>query len=117
MTETTLYIAGPMTGHQNANRVEFFLAGARLRAAGFRVLNPANWPDGLSRREYMRLDLPMVLQADGLAVLAGFEASPGAFVETTLAEYCGLPIRTVEEWLSRSAPRPRVLLLEALPQP
>ena len=94
-----------MTGKPGYNRPAFFLAGALLTARGYLVLNPANWPAGLSRLEYMRLDLPMLLSSDGVAVLDGWEEPGGAVVEAALAEYCGLPVRTVAEWLADGGQR------------
>ncbi|EPP0431508.1 DUF4406 domain-containing protein, partial [Escherichia coli] len=36
-----IYIAGPMTGYKDDNRLEFCLADLKLRYAGNIVLNPA----------------------------------------------------------------------------
>jgi len=103
-----LYVFGPMTDHPGDNRAAFFLAGARLAESGYRLLNPANHPPGLTRRQYLDLDMPMVSVAQGLAALPGWQKSKGARAEAARAESDGTPIRTVEEWIALAAvPPPR----------
>lgn len=97
-----LYLAGPMTGHPNYNRAAFFLAAARLAAKGYGVLNPANHPNGLTMRQYMAADCQMLLASQGLALLPGWNTSPGAKAEHALAQAIIIPILTVDEWLARS---------------
>lgn len=76
-----IYIAGPMTGHENFNRDAFNKVAARLTNRGHVVLNPATLPDGLSEAEYMDISLAMVRAADGVFLLPGWKASAGATAE------------------------------------
>lgn len=73
-----VYIAGPMTGHQNFNRAAFNKEADRLQAHGHTVLNPATLPDGLLQREYMDICFAMLRCADAILMLPGWQASSGA---------------------------------------
>jgi nucleoside 2-deoxyribosyltransferase len=103
---TTLYIAGPMTGYPEFNYPAFRAAEEHLRAAGFGVLNPVdaeNHNDTGKPQEwhwYMRHALRMVLDADGLALLPGWEDSRGATLEVHVAKALTLPVRLIGEWSS-----------------
>ena len=61
--------------------------------AGHAPINPARNFGGrtdLTRAEYMRLDLGMLLQAEGVLFLEGWEESSGASVEHAVASQLGL---------------------------
>ena len=109
---TTLYIAGPMSGYPDYNYPAFNDAADRLRDAGFSVLNPAEtdtdeYPhDGEPTWEwYMRQTLAMVLEADGLAVLPGWECSRGARLEVDVAHALRLPVKPLCLWLGEESAR------------
>lgn len=87
-----IYIAGPMTGYENFNRSAFFAESDRQMKKGNIPLNPAILPDGLSQSEYMQIDLQMVMVADAIVMLDGWEKSSGARAEHALAEKLGYPI-------------------------
>jgi hypothetical protein len=89
-----VYIAGPMTGVRLSNFPAFHAAAARLRAAGWEVVNPAelDGPDHehrpLSRGEYMSLrrrDTREMLTCDSIYLLPGWQLSPGATDERKVA--------------------------------
>ncbi|HHY7917587.1 TPA: DUF4406 domain-containing protein [Escherichia coli] len=80
-----IYIAGPMTGYKDDNRLEFCLADLKLRYAGNIVLNPAVLPDGLSQQQYMSICIPMLMCADAIYLLDGWEESAGARAEYAMA--------------------------------
>ena len=84
-----VYIAGPMSGLPNFNRDSFNSAAREMIAVGNTPLNPAVFPDGLTQCEYMQLCCPMVMMADELLMLRGWEKSAGAKVEHELALKCG----------------------------
>lgn len=98
-----LYVAGPMTGLPGHNVAAFNRAELVLKAIGYRVLNPARH-EGLcsSWQGYMRLGLTDVCNADGVALLPGWENSKGAQLEKATAEALDIPVKTLEEWLWES---------------
>jgi len=101
---TTLYVAGPMTGLPEFNYPAFRDAENRLTASGYRVLNPIDseaFNDTGAPQAwdwYMRHAIRMVLAADGIALLDGWENSRGARLEHRIATDLGLPIRALHEW-------------------
>lgn len=76
-----IYIAGPMTGHQDFNRAAFNAEAERLQRYGHTVLNPATLPGGLELREYMDICFAMLRSADAILMLPGWQASSGATAE------------------------------------
>jgi hypothetical protein len=109
-----LYLAGPMTGLPLWNFPAFHEWTARLRAAGFVVwspaerdlehgFDPASDGAGFDLRAALEADVAAVLASDGVALLPGWEASPGVLVEILTAEGADLPWRTVEEWEALAA--------------
>ena len=124
----TLYVAGPMTGHQFFNFPAFHEAERTLAEAGFDVVSPAaadeavgfdpidlgltgfedvseHFPDGSTLADVLQKDLGIIAQnVDGIAVLDGWEESKGAQAEVALARALGKPVRTVGEWATGTAP-------------
>lgn len=96
----TLYIAGPMTGVPDWNYPAFNKAQAELEAAGFRVLNPARQPDGLTYDEYLHRAIADVFACEGIALLNGWEGSPGAKAEVALADALQKDASAVWVWLT-----------------
>ena len=88
----TVYIAGPMTGLPEKNRVAFYKAEKNLEEQGFTVLNPAVLPDGMAPEQYLPICLAMLEQAEGIRLLDGWEDSPGARMEWQYAVYQGKTI-------------------------
>lgn len=100
---TTLYIAGPMTGLPDHNYPAFFDVEARLRCAGYETLNSARideWNTLFRTWDwYMRRALELVVLADGVALLPGWQDSKGATLEVHVAEALGMRQQSVDEWL------------------
>lgn len=106
----TIYISGPMTGLPNRNREAFMDAEAQLKAVGYNVLNPIhNEPtDGsASRAHYLSLDLPMIQQSLAVALLDGWERSPGVDLEVHTAMELGLVVAPVEAFVSMGIEKQR----------
>lgn len=97
-----LYIAGPMTGLEGYNTPAFNEAEETLKDAGYEVSNPAE----LSDREewewqhFVRAGLLNLAECDGVALLDGWENSPGALIEETVAHLLDLPVKYVDLWLN-----------------
>lgn len=115
-----LYLAGPMTGYPRWNFDAFHEAAARLRAAGYKVVSPAEIDEALGfnpdapvaaftkadLHAAMRRDLGTILYSvDGVALLPGWEDSHGAGVEVTVAQAVGLDVAPIETFIqARSEP-------------
>ncbi|EEV3413835.1 DUF4406 domain-containing protein [Escherichia coli] len=87
-----IYIAGPMTGCKDHNRTAFCAEDLKLRCAGNIVLNPAVLPDGLSQQQYMSICIPMLMCADAIYLLDGWEESAGARAEYAMALKLNMPV-------------------------
>lgn len=105
--KTRLYIAGPMTGLPEYNFPAFRAAQQELEAAGYECLNPvtsnihdsAPCPDADTWTEYMRNGFNQLIRCHGIALLPGWEDSPGATAEHALASTLAMPAATIENWI------------------
>ena len=89
----TIYISGPMSGIENLNRDMFDEAESLLRECGENPINPHNFPEQKSYEDYLLLDLEMIaMAADAIALLPGWENSPGAKKELKTAIELGLEV-------------------------
>jgi hypothetical protein len=92
---TTFYVAGPITGRRNYNRDAFTYAADSIRACGHGAINPHDI-DGTTHKPwetYMRQSLSrMLLDADEIVLLPGWEQSRGARIERHLAGIVGMPV-------------------------
>ncbi|WP_185711382.1 DUF4406 domain-containing protein [Arachnia propionica] len=113
MSAPILYIAGPITGIKNHGR-RFERAAMELATAGCNTLNPArNLPkanpgltSGLVSRmfptwhDWMRAGLAQLIEADGVALLPGWEDSEGASWERRIAEeVLAIPALPIVDWV------------------
>lgn len=111
MSPRLVYVCGPMSGYPAFNYPAFNDAAAELRKAGYAALNPVDSErHNISGKPqswdwYMRHALRMVTDADGIALLPGWEASKGATVEVYVARALGMPIRSLAAWLREDAER------------
>lgn len=105
-----LYIIGPVTGIEDDNRPAFAHAREDLRSAGYDVKIPHDFiVHGTPHDRAMLQSVHALTQAkyglrltpyfDGVAMLEGWEESVGARLEKQVAEACGIPCKTVDEWL------------------
>lgn len=105
MTEglPVLYLAGPMSGLPAYNYPAFDSAAAKLRRAGFEVLNPAEneAPEGREWAGWMRLSIGQLIRADAVALLPGASGSRGARLEVKLAGDLGMRVRPAAAWLTQ----------------
>lgn len=108
VTKTKLYIAGPMTGLSQYNYPAFKEAEKWLKFLGYDVLNPIHSEnENLDRDKfkqdkewYMRRAFRMVTEADGIALLRGWEDSVGVDQELQLAAFLDIPAMPIGMWSS-----------------
>lgn len=88
-----VFISGPMTGLPDFNRQAFFEAEKKLKGR-YQVLNPARIKvvRGKPYRYFMDKAVKLMLQADLICPLKGWEYSKGAFAERVLADALGIKI-------------------------
>lgn len=97
-----VYIAGPMTGLPDFNYPAFFAAARQLVARGHEPINPARREgrEGCSTwQDYMRAALRDVAEADGIALLPGWQDSRGARLERSVGIRLGIEVRMLADWL------------------
>lgn len=112
---TRLYLSGPVTGEPYNGWGAFADARNTLSNAGFQVLDPHDLvPSVMSHEGAMLLCINNLTDHmwrdnrpkpwfDGVALLPGWEQSEGAKLEKAVAEACGIPVKTVDEWLEEAA--------------
>lgn len=98
MTIARIYLAGPMTGHPDFNYPAFNAEAARLRALGLMVENPAQNPKQDTWQEYMRVGIRQMMKCTHVALLPGWETSPGATIERNLAVSMGITVKPANEY-------------------
>jgi hypothetical protein len=85
-----------MSGYPELNFPAFRAEGARLRALGFQIVNPAELNEGSDGDwlECMRVDIAAIMseKCDGIALLPGWEQSRGAPIEHNLVRDLGLRV-------------------------
>lgn len=99
------YLAGPISlggtlppAEVDANRARFRAASERLTAEGWEVLDPTAegaYP-GRSWSDWMRRGITMMLRADLVVMLPGWQASRGALIEHRLAVELGIEVEYAE---------------------
>ena len=105
---STIYIAGPMRGHECYNFERFFHFAYMLRDSGYEIINPAQmdcermfegWVFSEDKyEEVLAFDLAAIAtKADALFVLTGWEISEGANREIDLAINMNIPVYYEDE--------------------
>lgn len=92
-----IYLAGPMTGLPDLNYPAFAERTAALRSLGYDVVSPAETADvpepaALSWEEWMRRDIKLLVECEGVACLPDWERSRGASLEVHIARALGMDV-------------------------
>lgn len=89
-----VYLSGAMSGHPDHNFPAFNEQAAKLRAAGYEVINPAELnPDpSMTWEECLRVDIRWLCECDAIALMPGWERSKGANLELHIAHRLGLEV-------------------------
>lgn len=90
-----VYVAGAITGIPDY-RDKFAIAKKALEREGHTVLNPATLPEGMEKKDYMRICFAMIDTADVITFLPNWEHSKGANVERAYVTYIEKPILQLE---------------------
>ena len=88
MGKMVVYLSGPITGVEGY-REAFDKAESELKATGYIVLNPAKLPEGMTKEQYMQINLAQIDAADVVWFLHGWQNSEGAKLEHSYCEYIG----------------------------
>ncbi|GMA57230.1 uncharacterized protein DUF4406 [Alicyclobacillus sacchari] len=95
-----VYLSGPMTGLPDLNRPAFFEAATKLRKYGHEVMNPAElcgvdeaWTSA------MRKDIRLLMDADCVVTLPGWEHSRGARLEVYVASQLEMPVYSISTFV------------------
>lgn len=97
------YLAGPMTGYEEHNFPAFTSHAAWLRQHGYEVVNPAELEalETGPRKEwayYLKRDIRELLTCNCIAVMRGWENSPGATLEVYIGWRLGFSIFAAEDF-------------------
>jgi hypothetical protein len=98
------YVSGPMSGLPNFNYPAFYEATFELRRRGHFVISPVECAEhldgtGAEWADYMRVDLPELVQCDTIVLLHGWHRSRGARLEHHIALELGMRVLTLAEAL------------------
>jgi len=98
-----IYLSGPMMGIPDNNAPAFNAAAAQLRAMGYTVVSPVELdaPDASSStlEQYLRRDLKIMLDCDGIVFLDGYINSKGAMLQAFVAHKLGMPDARFSDFL------------------
>lgn len=98
-----IYLSGPMKGIPEWNYPQFHEAADKLRAEGYIVYNPAEYPydgpmdDFPLRKAFSAHCKFLCEEADAIALLPGWVDSYGCNAELGLAVYLGLCVLSTDD--------------------
>lgn len=104
------YLSGPMTGLPNLNYPAFAEATRTLRRLGYEVYTPHEWEqrhnEGVFNLRIAFADYCYFIcrEAEVVITLDGWERSPGATAEVSLARAIRVPVLSLRDAIERVAP-------------
>ena len=84
-----VYLSGDMS-HTIDFKKDFSNAEKKLTENNYDVFNPSKNPEGLTREDYMKIDLEAVTQCDAIYFVNFVGNSKGCLIEKIVADACGL---------------------------
>lgn len=101
-------MSGPMSGLPEFNYPAFVEATRELRRRGHFVISPAECTEHLDSAtaewaDYLRADIPELVQCDTIVLLHGWHRSKGARLEHHIALELGMAVMTLAEALEEDA--------------
>ena len=97
-----LYVAGPISGLPDLNRMTFRNCTKRLRDLGYLVVNPHEICFDLNAdlwTQCMRRCISKLMECDLIILLPGWQNSKGANMEVNLARQLGMMAIEVEDFI------------------
>lgn len=99
-----LYISGPMSYRAQHNFPAFHAVAKSLRKNGFDVVNPAELDEGTDttgwkHSDYLKRDIRLLLDCDGVATLPEWQTSKGARMEVDVALGLNMPVMSDFAWI------------------
>lgn len=101
-----IYLSGPMTGYPELNYPLFNKTTELFRGLGHTVMNPAEW-EILNdcafdlKKAFADYCHFIIWEAEMVVVLDGWNHSPGATAEVSLAKAIGTPVLEAAEFYSQ----------------
>ena len=99
-----IYVSGPMSGLPLNNVPAFNVAAKKLRAKGYRVVNPAELDRGEPCRTWedcLRRDLRWLTTCGAIATLPNWKRSKGAALEVHVGKELSFTIHPLTYYLKR----------------
>lgn len=99
-----IYVSGPMSGYPQNNVPAFNAAAKKLRAKGYKIVNPAELDKGEPCRTWvdcLRRDLKWLVTCDAIATLPRWKKSKGANLEIHVGKELSFPVHPVAYYLKK----------------
>lgn len=88
-----VYLSGAITNNPKYKE-EFASTAKYLKRLGFKVFNPASYPEhkAWEWEDYLRRDIPLLCKCDAIIMINDWRTSKGARLERFIAEKLGIEV-------------------------
>lgn len=88
-----IYLSGAITGNPKYKK-EFASTAKYLKRLGYKVVNPAAYPEhkNWDWEDYLRRDIPLLCKCDAIIMINDWRNSKGARLERFIAEKLGIEV-------------------------